>query len=246
MINKVKVAVLKNKLIFSLIIGLSSFALAEETTLSEEKQIELYELAKKEQLQSNYVNAIDAAKAAAEAGYAPAQHFYAFLLWGGSFNEAAFDWYGKSGAQGNVDSYYEMARLILNQEVKRGGNQQAISLLTEAANAKHEKAIEFLFRLYKNGNTDLSIDDNKALAWLTLGLQESQSWAMFTWSEILEVGAMNQAANNQQSLHWLTQAGNLNYKKAIEKLITVYDKGLLGQIPDKSKVKQWKEAKEIK
>lgn len=54
MINKVKVAVLKNKLIFSLIIGLSSFALAEETTLSEEKQIELYELAKKEQLQSNY------------------------------------------------------------------------------------------------------------------------------------------------------------------------------------------------
>lgn len=224
-------------LLLAMVMAVGSYA--EDAPLSKKKKIEWLEIAQKEYRDSNYVNAIDAAKIAAEAGYAPAQHFYAFLLWGGSFTEAAFDWYGKSGVQGNLDSYYEMAQLILNGDVERGGIQQAIALLTESANKGHSKSLELLFRINRNGRSDWPANNNNALRWLTKALQEQQAWAMFTWASILETGEMNQVPSQEQSIHWLVQAGEKGHRAAVKKLILVYENGLLGQVSNKSKVKYW-------
>jgi len=232
------------KLHYTLLLTLLSFAVLASENLSEAEQKKWLEVAEQEYRGSNYVNAMDAAQKAAEAGYAPAQHFYAFMLWGGSYYEDAFDWYAKAGVQGNHESYYEMAILIINGHVKRGGIQQAMALLAEAGNNGLAKALETLFRINRNGLPDWPTNNNNALRWLTKALQNEQPWAMFTWATILENGDMNQVPSSEQAIHWLTQAGQAGHVAALNKLINVYEEGLLGQVSNKSKVKYWKQIRD--
>jgi len=231
---------LLKKLYFLILLTLISVSTLADESMSENEMKKWLDIAEEEYRGSNYVNAMDAVQKSAEAGYAPAQHFFAFLLWGGSYYEDAFDWYGKSGAQGNYDSYFEMAQLILNGNVTRGGIQQAMALLTEAGNNGHSKALESLFRINRNGLTDWPANNNNALRWLTKALQEEQPWAMYTWSSILENGDMNQVPNSEQALYWLSQAGEAGHIASLDKLVNIYDQGLLGQVSNKSKVKYWK------
>jgi len=224
-------------LIISIGCALSPFAAAEGISLDEQKAA----LAEAHvQYQNNrYFDALDVIRPAAESGYAPAQHFYAYLNWGGSFYDQAYLWYEKAALQGHRDSIFALVSLITENEVTDKSTQIAVDLLAPLAQEGDADALKWLFTQNRNGRADWPIDGNQALKWLTIALQAQQPWAMFAWSEILENGDFKQAENQQQALYWLTQSGEQGFRPAIDKLIAVYSTPLLSQKVDQSQIRYW-------
>jgi TPR repeat protein len=230
--NKIKTA-----LLVSIILYASVYTNADEMTLASQESA-LSE-AREHSKNRRFFDALNAIRPAAESGYAPAQHFYAYLNWGGSFYDEAYIWYEKAAQQGHQESMYGLISLILENEVLDKDTKTAIDWLTKLATKDESKALEFLFKINRLGRTDWPANGNVSLQWLTKGLQAKQPWAMFEWSLILENGDLNQSKNNQQSLYWLTQAGEQGYRPAINKLIEVYSTPLLSQKDDQSQVRYW-------
>lgn len=224
-------------LVTSLAILLTPYAAATEMTLEAQKAA----LSEAHTLHQNsrYFDALNAIRPAAESGYAPAQHFYAYLNWGGSFYDEAFVWYEKAAQQGHQESMYGLISLILENEVSDKDTKTAVDWLSKLAAKDETKALELLFKINRLGRPDWPINGNIALKWLTQGLQTEQPWAMFAWSEILETGDLKQAANQQQAVYWLTQSGERGYRPAIDKLIQVYSRPLLSQNIDQSQIRYW-------
>jgi TPR repeat protein len=224
-------------LIISIGFALSPFAAAEGISLDEQKAA----LAEAHvQYQNNrYFDALDVIRPAAESGYAPAQHFYAYLNWGGSFYDEAYLWHEKAAMQGHRDSIFSLVSLIVDNEVMDKNTQIAVDWLVPLAQQGDSHALELLFKLNHDGRPDWPINANQALQWLTNGLQAQQPWAMFAWSGILENGDLKQSKNLQQALYWLTQAGEQGYLPAIDKLIEVYSTPLLSQKVDQSQIRYW-------
>ena len=224
-------------LIISIGCVLSPLAAAEGMSLDEQKAA-LAEAHVQHQ-NNRYFDAMNVIRPAAESGYAPAQHFYAYLNWGGSFYDQAYLWYEKAAVQGHRDSSFAMVHMIIDNEVTDKSTQTAVNWLEPFAKTGDSKALELLFILNRDGRTDWPIANNQALQWLTIALQAQQPWAMFTWSEILENGDLKQAKNQQQALYWLTQSGEQGFAPAIDKLITVYSKPLLSQKVDQEQIRYW-------
>lgn len=228
-------------LIMALVWSLSSPIQAEDMSTNMAQTI--LESAEADYRVGRYFDALNTVKPAAEAGYAPAQHFYAYLNWGGSFNDEAYIWYEKAALQGHKDSIYALVSLIQENEVSDKTTAVAVEWLKTLASDNDIVALEKLFLIDSKGRIDWPANANSALTWLTQGLNAAQPWAMYQWSEILEIGSYNQQQNSQQSLYWLTQAGEAQYAKAIEKLISVYSTPLLQQKVDKDQIRYWSSKK---
>ena len=228
-------------LIMALVWSLSSPIHAEDT--SDDMAQAILESAEADYRIGRYFDALNTVKPAAEAGYAPAQHFYAYLNWGGSFYDEAYIWYEKAALQGHKDSIYALVSLIQENEVSDKTTAVAVEWLKPLAAENDPKALELLFLIDSKGRSDWPANANSALVWLTQALNAAQPWAMYQWSEILEIGSYNQQVNVQQALYWLTQAGEALYAKAIEKLISVYSTPLLQQKVDKDQIRYWSSKK---
>ena len=227
-----------SRLVLVILMSITATFVAAET-MSIEMQKAGLEESIKQYRGYRFMDAIDAVKPAADSGYAPAQHFYAFLIRGGSFYDEAYLWYEKAALQGHRDSIFAMISLITENEVTNKSTQTAVDWLEPLANDGDLDALELLFTLNRSGRPDWPINNNQALQWLTIALQAQQPWAMFAWSEILENGDLKQAENQQQALYWLTQSGEQGFRPAIDKLIAVYSTPLLSQKVDQSKIRYW-------
>lgn len=125
--------------------------------------------------QGDIVGAMQLYRQAAEQGYAPAQEKLAAILDRSEFNEEAILWYQKAVEQNNTEAQFGLGIMYMNGEGTEPDMEQALSLITAAAEQGLYRAIEMIAKAYRLGELGLSVNEEKAAFWEEKLLEKTTS-----------------------------------------------------------------------
>lgn len=111
---------------------------------------------------------------AADAGHAPAQTLYAWLLNQSDSAEEAAKYYRQAVAQGNADARFGLAAMLLGADGIPADVPEARRLFVQAAEDGHQQAIIVVALAYANGGLGLTVVEREgpvAVRWLAKGAE---------------------------------------------------------------------------
>lgn len=119
--------------------------------------------------EGDYANAMSILKPAADAGHAPSQALFAYILEKSAYFEDAAEYYRRAAKQGNADGQYGLAILYLDGNGIKQDIDEARRLLISAGDKGHAPAVNVLATAYAKGG--LNLDDAarqgpEALPWI--------------------------------------------------------------------------------
>jgi TPR repeat protein len=114
------------------------------------------------------VGAMPALKRAADAGYAPAQSLYAYILDKAEYNEEAAQYFRRAAEQGDADGQYGLGILYAAGEGVSRDPGAAREWLERAATQGHMLAVVALSQAYLGASLGFKTDpaDGAGLAWV--------------------------------------------------------------------------------
>jgi len=128
-----------------------------------------YDAGSKAYKQGDVAAAMSSLKPAADAGHAPSQALFAFILDKSSFYEEAAAYYRKSADQGNADGQYGLGVMYTEGSGMKQDFGEARRLLISAAEQGHKQAVNVMALAYIKGG--LGLDEaarqgSEALSWI--------------------------------------------------------------------------------
>ena len=115
------------------------------------------------------IDAMPFLKKAADAGHAPAQALYAYILDKSESDDEAVAYYKKAIAQGNADAQFGLAGMLMGAEGVPADIPEGRRLFLLAAEQGHEQATIVLSLAYMNGGLELTDAERKgpdAIKWI--------------------------------------------------------------------------------
>ncbi len=122
------------------------------------KGIEMYN-------QGDLVGGFKLLKKVAEAGYAPAQARFGYILDYSEYNEDAVDMYRKAAKQGNADGAFGLAEMYSKGEGVGKDEEQAMYWFETAAEMGHLRAMQTLAKIFEKGSLGMSVDLELSKSW---------------------------------------------------------------------------------
>jgi uncharacterized protein len=148
------------------------------------------------------VQAMARLKAAADAGYAPAQSLLAYILNQAEFNDEAVAYYRKAAAQGDAEGEFGLGSMYAAGEGVKRDPAEARKWITRAAERDHVPAIRMLALAYIKG--ELGIDEAErgsadALRWVRRAADSGDVPAMEQLAFAYRTGAYGLAVDLKQA-----------------------------------------------
>ena len=123
---------------------------------------------RKAYLSGDVVSAMTPLKRAADAGYAPAQSLYAYILDKAEYNEEAAQYFRRAAEQGDADGQYGLGLLYAAGEGVARDPAAARDWLERAGNQEHGPAVVALSQAFLAGRLGFKTDpaDAAGLGWV--------------------------------------------------------------------------------
>jgi len=143
------------------------FVLLTETNLLAAPQDD-YSAGRKAYLAGDVVSAMTPLKRAADAGYAPAQSLYGYILDKAEYNEEAAQYFRRAAEQGDADGEYGLGLLYASGEGVARDPAAARAWLERAGNQDHGLAVVALSQAFLTGRLGFKTDpaDTAGLGWV--------------------------------------------------------------------------------
>lgn len=127
-----------------------------------------YSAGRKAYLAGDVVSAMTPLKRAADAGYAPAQSLYGYILDKAEYNEEAAQYFRRAADQGDADGQYGLGILYASGEGVATDPAAARDWLERAGNQNHGLAVVALSQAFLGGRLGFKTDpaDTAGLGWV--------------------------------------------------------------------------------
>jgi len=127
-----------------------------------------YDTGRKAYLSGDVVSAMTPLKRAADAGYAPAQSLYGYILDKAEYNEEAAQYFRRAAEQGDADGQYGLGILYASGEGVARDAGAAREWLERAGNQNHGLAVVALSQAFLAGRLGFKTDpgDAAGLGWV--------------------------------------------------------------------------------
>ena len=127
-----------------------------------------YNIGRKAYLGGDVVTAMTPLKRAADAGYAPAQSLYAYILDKAEYNEEAAQYFRRAAEQGDADGQYGLGILYASGQGVARDPATAREWLERAGNQNHALAVDALSQAFLAGRLGFKTDpaDAAGLGWV--------------------------------------------------------------------------------
>ena len=127
-----------------------------------------YSIGRKAYLSGDVVSAMAPLKRAADAGYAPAQSLYAYILDKAEYNDEAAQYFRRAAEQGDADGQYGLGLLYAAGEGVARDPAAAREWLERAGNQNHALAVVALSQAFLSGRFGFKTDpaDATGLGWV--------------------------------------------------------------------------------
>lgn len=140
------------------------FACLLSTQLAIAEPEQDYKLGAQRYREGDVVGALDPLKKAADAGHAPAQVMYGYLLDISDFDEDAVVYYRKSAEQGNLEGQFSFGNALMNGEGIAKNRAEGEQWIRKAAESGYGEAINQMALLYLAKNDPTQTDE--AMKWI--------------------------------------------------------------------------------
>lgn len=176
------------------------FAIADAKT-DGERGIEAYR-------KGNLIEGMTLLKKSAQAGYAPAQSMFAYILDKSEDNEQAFHWYQEAAAQRDPAGLFGLGTLYANGEGTEKQPARAADLFERAARLGHMPAMRAYASALEHGLLGLPRDAEQAVHWYTQAAQHGDSVAARRLRDAYRSGDLGVVVDLARAEQWNRQITN--------------------------------------
>lgn len=152
----------------------------------------------------------------ADAGYAPAQALFGYVLDYSESDEEAVVYYRKAADQGNADGQFGLGKMLSTGEGVKKNLVEARRWIGLAAEQGHKQAINAMAEAYLSGQLGVAEAERQgegALKWVKLAADNGYLPAVDALVQAYRKGGMGLAADAAAAAQWQAKANELrNFK----------------------------------